>query len=145
MVLILGVWSVQVQSCFVYSTVQGENPPAIILSEGGGSLFFWRIQLRRNVKRFRGGLVFKAHRRVYHSTKGLIVMKKKRRSSYARQGAGMRICIFAIFAWFLKDWTSENNPLPFSAKVAENDSPTDTWGIVQISKPARDPASRSWV
>jgi len=29
------------------------------------------------VQRFRGGLVFKAHRRVYHSTLGLIVMKKK--------------------------------------------------------------------
>ena len=26
--------------------------------------------LRRNVKRFRGGLVFKAHRLVYHSTQG---------------------------------------------------------------------------
>ena len=108
-------------------------------------MFFWRIQLRRNVKRFRGGLVFKAHRLVYHSTKGLRVIKQKRRSSYARQGAGMRICIFAIFAWFLNDWTSENNPLLFSAKVAENDSPNVNWGIVQISKPGRDPASRSQV
>jgi len=34
----------------------------------------------RNVKRFRGGLVFKAHRRVYHSTLGLRVIKKKRRN-----------------------------------------------------------------
>jgi len=33
--------------------------------------------LRRNVKRFRGGLVFKAHRLVYHSTLGLSVIKKK--------------------------------------------------------------------
>jgi len=30
------------------------------------------------VKRFRGGLVFKAHRRLYHSTLGLRVIKKKR-------------------------------------------------------------------
>jgi hypothetical protein len=30
--------------------------------------------LRRNVKRSRGGLVFKAHRRLYHSTIGSIVM-----------------------------------------------------------------------
>ena len=30
------------------------------------------------VKRFRGGLVFKAHRLVYHSTQGLRVIKKKR-------------------------------------------------------------------
>ena len=31
------------------------------------------------VKRFRGGLVFKAHRLVYHSTPGLRVVKKKKR------------------------------------------------------------------
>jgi len=29
-----------------------------------------------NVQRFRGGLVFKAHRRLYHSTLGLRVIKK---------------------------------------------------------------------
>ena len=29
------------------------------------------------MKRFRGGLVFKAHRLVYHSTLGLRVIKKK--------------------------------------------------------------------
>jgi len=34
--------------------------------------------LRRNVKRFRGGLVFKAHRRVYHSTLRWRVIQKKR-------------------------------------------------------------------
>ena len=32
----------------------------------------------RNVKRFRGGLAFKAHRLVYHSTLGLSVIKKKK-------------------------------------------------------------------
>ena len=31
-----------------------------------------------HVKRFRGGLVFKAHRPVYHSTLGLRVIKKKK-------------------------------------------------------------------
>ena len=40
--------------------------------------------LRRNVKRFRGGLVFRAHRRVYHSTLGLRVIKKRRRVDHAR-------------------------------------------------------------
>jgi len=30
------------------------------------------------VKRFRGGLVFEAHRLVYHSTLGLIIIKKKK-------------------------------------------------------------------
>jgi hypothetical protein len=34
--------------------------------------------IRRNVKRFRGGLVFKAHRLVYHSTLGLRVIKKEK-------------------------------------------------------------------
>jgi len=34
--------------------------------------------LYRNVQRFRGGLVFKAHRRLYHSTLGLRVIKKKK-------------------------------------------------------------------
>jgi len=34
----------------------------------------------QNVKRFRGGLVFKAHRLLYHSTLGLRVIKKKKES-----------------------------------------------------------------
>ena len=38
-----------------------------------------RTGLCRNVKRFRRGLVFKAHRRLYHSTLGLRVIKKKKR------------------------------------------------------------------
>ena len=33
--------------------------------------------LRRNVKRFRGGLEFKAHRLLYHSTLGVIEIKEK--------------------------------------------------------------------
>ena len=35
--------------------------------------------LRRNVKRFRGGLVYKAHRLLYHPTLGLRGIKKRRR------------------------------------------------------------------
>jgi len=34
--------------------------------------------LRRNVKRFRGGLVFKAHRLLHHSSLGFRVIKKKK-------------------------------------------------------------------
>ena len=34
--------------------------------------------LHRNIKRFRGGLVFKAHRWLYHSTLGSRGIKKKR-------------------------------------------------------------------
>ena len=37
------------------------------------------VECRRNVKRFRGGLVFKAHRRFDHSTLGSSVIKKKKR------------------------------------------------------------------
>ena len=36
--------------------------------------------LRRKVKRFRGGLVFKAHRLVYHSTLGWRVIKNKKKA-----------------------------------------------------------------
>ena len=35
--------------------------------------------LDRNVERFRGGLVFKAHRLLYHSTLGSRVIKKKKK------------------------------------------------------------------
>ena len=35
-------------------------------------------RVRRNVKRFRGGLVFKAHRLLYHSTLGWRVIKRER-------------------------------------------------------------------
>ena len=41
--------------------------------------------LHRNVLWYRGGLVFKAHRRMYHSTLGLRVIKKKTRRP-ARRG-----------------------------------------------------------
>jgi len=39
----------------------------------------------RNVQRFRGGLVFKAHRLLYHSTLGLRVIKKKKTHGQAPQ------------------------------------------------------------
>jgi len=39
--------------------------------------------LHRNVNRFRGGLVFKAYRLVYHPTLGLRVMQKKRKDGEA--------------------------------------------------------------
>jgi len=38
-------------------------------------------QLLINMNRFRGGLVFTAHRLVYHSTLGLRVIKKKKKST----------------------------------------------------------------
>ena len=40
--------------------------------------------LRKKVKRFRGGLVFKAPRRAYHSTLGSRVMEKKKMGNRSR-------------------------------------------------------------
>ena len=40
----------------------------------------WDWSLRRNVKRFRGGLVCKAHRHLYHSSLGLKLIKKKKKN-----------------------------------------------------------------
>jgi len=42
--------------------------------------------LRRNVKRFRGGLVFKAHRLFYPSTLGLRLITKRRRARLLLEG-----------------------------------------------------------
>jgi len=49
-----------------------------------------QVMLSINVQRFRGGLVFKAHRRLYHSTLGLRVIKKKNvmPSTYERRLTG---------------------------------------------------------
>jgi len=42
-------------------------------------LLFLRFAETRDQRSFRGGLVFEAHRLVYHSTLGLRVIKKKKR------------------------------------------------------------------
>ena len=50
--------------------------------------------LSRNVKRFRGELVFKAHRLFYHSALGLRVIKKKKKGADEwRSGWG---CFFFV-------------------------------------------------
>ena len=48
--------------------------------------------LAKCVKRFRGGLVFKAHRLVYHSTLGSRAMNKNRKSSALRGWASHLEC-----------------------------------------------------
>ena len=55
--------------------------PALLNLRTTGNYFaaMWQL-LRRNVERFRGGLVFKAHRLFYLSTIGLIVIKRRGRS-----------------------------------------------------------------
>jgi len=40
-------------------------------------------EVKGNMQRFRGGLVFKAHRLVYHSTLGVRVIKKKKKGNEA--------------------------------------------------------------
>jgi len=60
-------------------------------SRGGAWGGFWKLQvaqlLYRNVKRFRGGLVFEARRLLYHSTLGLRGMKKKKKSHVCEMGS----------------------------------------------------------
>ena len=52
----------------------------------GGDRFSIQEQLRdRNVQRFRGGLVFKAHRLLYQSTLGLRVTKKKKKKKKKKE------------------------------------------------------------
>jgi len=50
-----------------------ENPQKRALSK------VWARAYNDNVERFRGGLVFKAHRLLYHSTLGSRVLKKKKK------------------------------------------------------------------
>ena len=61
------------------------------LSSASGSLFAGQLH-RSKVKRFRAGLVFKAHGLVYHLTLGLRVMKKKKQGacSDTSSSAGVR-------------------------------------------------------
>jgi len=49
------------------------------------------LVLHRNLQRFRGGLVFKAHRLLYHSTLGLRVIKMKKKIWYRVLGSGFRV------------------------------------------------------
>jgi len=67
--------------------------------------------LRRNVKRFRAGLVFKAHKLVYHATLGLRVTHKRREETLCavrlhdvppegrRRDPGLRL-VFGILLFF---------------------------------------------
>jgi len=51
-----------------------------MLDFDGGCIpdFGWRCLVTSECVRFRGGLVLKAHRLLYHSTLGLRVIKKKK-------------------------------------------------------------------
>ena len=45
--------------------------------------------LHRNVQQFRGGLVFKAHRLLYHSTLGLRIIQKKEGAGFGLEVPGL--------------------------------------------------------
>ena len=66
--------------------------------------FNWGQLLYRNVKQFRGGLVFKAHRLWHHSTLGARVMKKKR-SPFERYSTFVRgaVC-HVVSGTFVRSW-----------------------------------------
>ena len=55
-----------------YGYLSGADTPSL-------SIFVEQL-LHRKVQRFRGGLVFKAHTLLYHSTLGLRVIKKKKKT-----------------------------------------------------------------
>jgi len=56
-----------------------------LVSRFGLSVYVVRFRVRvSGLKRFRGGLVFKAHRLLYHSTLGLRVIKKKKFGVWGR-------------------------------------------------------------
>jgi len=65
------------------------------------------LRVEENVQRFRGGLVFKAHRLVYHSTLGLRVINKKK-----VEGFGPRVACqeypAATREWILSNGTVIN-------------------------------------
>ena len=69
--------------------------------------------LRRNVKRFRGGLVFQAHRLLYHSTLGLRVIKKKRSSLkwFPECSAKTGVCLELPYRWGLEAHASRDHTL----------------------------------
>ena len=72
----------------------------------------WKV-LRRNVKRFRGGLVFKAHGLAYHSTLGWRVIKKKEVGKYRRGSElleHLANVIIVMIRWTgLAPWEFERN------------------------------------
>jgi hypothetical protein len=67
-----------IRSTAVLHFDRGEEGSAEQLAAEKLEYQFKKQILRRKVKRFRGGLVSKPHRLVYHSTQGWIVIKKKK-------------------------------------------------------------------
>ena len=52
-------------------------------------------RVQRVLQRFRGGLVFEAHRRLYHSTLGLrVIQKKKKRACQSSWRVACRVSCF---------------------------------------------------
>ena len=66
--------------------------------------------LRRNVKRFRGGLVFKAHRLLYHSTLGWREIKKKKKEGEIARENQHHLPHGAVFKSMLLYYSGETGP-----------------------------------
>ena len=64
----------------VWDSASGEQAFARDAGKGGGAIFALAYSPDGLQVRFRGGLVFKAHRLLSHSTLGLRVIKKKKHS-----------------------------------------------------------------
>jgi len=73
---------------YLHPTPEILNPEPFII---------WRRSCR--AKRFRGGLVFKAHRLFYHSTLGSRVIKKKKKR--CRAGAGAVVAVVKTVQGYL--------------------------------------------
>ena len=67
-----------------FSALSGEQQKANLPREKERQVSIQEQVLSRNVERFRGGLEFKAHKLVYHSTRGSRVMKKKKEAEALR-------------------------------------------------------------
>ena len=67
--------------------------------------------LYRNVQRFRGGLVFKAHRPLYHPTLGSRVIKKKKK--YRQKSTCCVARVEPLPPWY-PGWHETLNPQPSS-------------------------------
>jgi len=61
------------------ASVSGGAHPSLLRELMSAPASIQELLLHRNVKRFRGGLAFKAHRLLYHSTLGLRVIKEKKK------------------------------------------------------------------
>jgi len=99
-----------------------------IMSSPGGYEEFVGLYLHSDLPRFRGGLVFKAHRRLHHSTLGLREIKKKRRSAAPPGSSFICFFIFPVSA-IRSPGLYVGNDRPFRTGFAESERFLQKGGI----------------